>query len=67
MYRVILNGKTIEHDFKKEDRVRLKGPENETGTVKAVIHNGLFIEVKWDDQCRDRMGSTWLPTSLIKF
>lgn len=61
----IYNGKKVEFDFEKGERVCLKERVEDTGTV-IEVECGLFINVDWDEHCKSRLGKGWLPMSLVK-
>src|SRR5690606_22846337 len=63
-YKVMLNGKKVEHSFKTGDRVHRKENRQDTGTVIGIYLNGISVEVDWDSHCADRLGKSWLPTSI---
>jgi hypothetical protein len=64
MYKVMINDEIVEHDFKPGDRIYVNGRENDTGTVKEIQHNGLFVLIEWDEHCKERLGLRWMPSSI---
>lgn len=64
-HTAIYNGKKVEFDFEKGERVCLKHRQDDTGTV-IEVENGLFINIEWDEHCKNRLGVGWMPMSIMK-
>lgn len=63
-HHVILNDELVEHDLMEGDQVCLNYRPSDTGTVSEVIEHGLFINIDWDEHCKNRLGRCWLPNDV---